>query len=229
MLNKLYIVIGAYGSGKSEYSVHLARQLNTQNYKVVLADLDVVNPYFRTRDVKDAFEKEGIEVIAPEGQYRHADVPMISPKIKGSIENQNLTVILDVGGDPAGCRVLARFTDACIKRGYQMIHVINTNRPFTSTPDEITLVKEMLEFASKLTINEFICNTNLMEFTDTEVVKKGIKIIQEAAEKNDKTFDKYLVLDRYSDRVESEILGKVKEIMTYTMRKPWEITSSIGI
>lgn len=229
MTNKLYIVIGAFGSGKSEYSVHLSRQLNAHGNNVVLVDLDIVNPYFRTRDVKDQFQKEGIEVLAPEGQFRHADVPMLSPRIMGAIENPNLTVILDVGGDPAGCRALARFTDASIKRGYHMINVINTNRPFTSTPEEITLMKEMLEFSSKLTINEFVCNTNLMEFTDTEVVKEGILTIQEAADKNCKTFEKYLVIDKFSDKVESDLLGKVKEIMTYTMRKPWEISSAKGI
>ncbi len=228
-MNRLYIVIGAFGSGKSEYSVHLARQLNQQGLQVSLADLDVVNPYFRTRDVRDVFAREGIEVIAPEGQFKHADLPMISPRIKGAVENKAKTVILDVGGDPAGCRALGRFVEPAEARGYHMIHVVNTNRPFTSTPEEIILMKEMLEFSSKLKIGELVCNTNLMEFTTAEVVTTGIRIIQEAADKLGIAFHKYLVLDKYKDLVPDNILGKTREIMTYTLIKPWENTSGLGI
>jgi hypothetical protein len=229
MINQLYIIIGAYGSGKSEYSVHLSRQLKAQGFNVSLADLDVVNPYFRTRDVKDAFQKEGIEVIAPEGQFSHADVPMISPRIKGAIEDKNRTVILDVGGDPAGCRALGRFVEPATLRGYHMIHVINTSRPFTSTVEEIIIMKEMLEFSSKLKINEFVCNTNLMEYTDEKIVTQGIRIIKEAADISKISFKKYLVLDRSRDIVPDNILGKSREIMTYTLMKPWEISTSIGM
>ena len=76
MKPELYVVIGAYGSGKSEYSIHLARQLNERGQDVVLADLDVVNPYFRSRDLREEFAQFGIEVIAPDGEFKHADLPM---------------------------------------------------------------------------------------------------------------------------------------------------------
>lgn len=228
-MNKLYIVIGAYGSGKSEYSVHLARQLKAQGFDVSLADLDVVNPYFRTRDVKEQFAAERIEVIAPEGEFKHADLPMISPRIRGAIENQNRTVILDVGGDPAGCRALGRFTEEIIKRGYEMLFVVNTNRPFTSNVDEIIKMKEMLEFSSKLQVTELICNTNLMDFTDENLVRTGIRIISDTAAKTKLKFDKYLVLDKYQDRVGDQLEGKQREVMTYTLMKPWENLSKAGI
>jgi len=228
-VNELYIIIGAYGSGKSEYSVHFARQLKAQGLDVVLADLDVVNPYFRTRDVQDVFAREGIEVIAPEGQFKHADVPMISPRIQGAIDNPDKTVIIDVGGDPAGCRALGRFVESVTKRGYQMHFVINTNRPFTSSVEEIIQMQEMLEFSSKLKITELVCNTNLMEYTDEAIIRKGIEIIQSAALTLNLVFTKYLVLDRYSDIIPDNILGKQKEEMSYTLRKPWEFLSVKGI
>ncbi|MFO7659461.1 MAG: hypothetical protein R6V77_00955 [Candidatus Cloacimonadaceae bacterium] len=228
-MNKLYIVIGAYGSGKSEYSVHLSRQLKAQGMEVSLADLDVVNPYFRTRDVQDVFASEGIEVIAPEGQFKHADLPMISPRIRGAIENPDRTVILDVGGDPAGCRALGRFNEQIIKRGYEMLFVVNTNRPFTSNPDEIIKMQEMLEFSSKLQITELICNTNLMEFTDESLVLEGVKIIREAAERTNLKFDKYLVLDKYQDKVSDHLEGLQREVMNYTLMKPWENLTKAGI
>jgi hypothetical protein len=225
----LHIIIGAYGSGKSEYSVHFARQLKKQGLDVVLADMDVVNPYFRTRDILDVFAQEGIEVIAPEGQFRHADVPMLSPRIKGAIENSDRTVLLDVGGDPAGCRTLGRFADDIQKRGYHLICVINTCRPFTSTPEEIVIMLETLEFSSKLKISELVCNTNLMEYTTESVVTEGIKTIQTVSDKLSVPFQRYLVLDKYIDIVPDGILGKYRDIMTYTLKKPWEKLTLKGI
>lgn len=228
-MNKLYIVIGAFGSGKSEYSVHFSRQLKAQGLEVSLADLDVVNPYFRSRDVQEVFALEGIEVIAPEGQFKHADLPMISPRIKGAIENPERTVVLDVGGDPAGCRALGRFVEQIENRGYEMLFVVNTKRPFTSTAEEIIQMKEMLEFSSKLKITELICNTNLMEHTTEALVRDGIKIIDDAAFRTNLPFHRFLVLDKFEDRVPDNLLSKKREVMTYTLMKPWENLSRAGI
>lgn len=229
MKNELYIVIGAYGSGKSEYSIQLARELKASGMDVVLADLDVVNPYFRSRDVRESFAAIGIDVIAPEGHFMHADLPMISPRIKGAIENPARTVILDVGGDPAGCRALGRFVDPITARGYQMLFVVNTMRPFTASAEEIITMKDGLEFSSKLRITHLVCNTNLMEHTDTAIVEKGIGIVQTAAELCGLPFETYLVLDEYAGIVPDGILGKQRVVMEYTLKKPWERLIAKGI
>ncbi len=229
MKNPLYIIIGAYGSGKSEFSFHLAQSLNVPGSKVVLADMDVVNPYFRSRDVREEFAALGIEVIAPEGPYKHADLPMISPRIKGAIENPDLTVILDVGGDPAGCRTLGRFVDPITTRGYEMLFVVNTFRPFTSNKDEILQMQANLEFASKLKITEYVCNNNLMEHTTPEVVAQGIAILEVCSRSTGLPFRRYLVLDSYADIVPDGIGGKERLVMAYTLKKPWEILVMKGI
>ncbi|MBT5420354.1 MAG: hypothetical protein HOK80_05640, partial [Candidatus Cloacimonetes bacterium] len=183
MKNKLIVVIGAYGSGKSEYSINLAREFSQNGEKVTLVDLDVVNPYFRSRDVREKFEEKGITVIAPDGEFKHADLPMLSPRIMGVVQNNNEVVILDVGGDPAGCRTLARYVANINKRGYEMHLVINTKRPFTSDAEGIIEMLEMLQFASKLKVSEFVCNTNLMEYTTADIIEEGIAIIEEIAKK----------------------------------------------
>ncbi|MDD3236033.1 MAG: hypothetical protein PHH43_06875 [Candidatus Cloacimonetes bacterium] len=225
----LYIVIGAFGSGKSEYSIHLARKFNDAGQDVVLADMDVVNPYFRSRDVREDFADIGINVIAPEGEFKHADLPMISPRIKGAIENYDKTVILDVGGDPAGCRTLGRFVDVINKRGYQMLYVVNTSRPFTSTVDEIITMKQNLEFTSKLKISDFICNTNLMQYTTVTLVEEGIAIIRQAAQLSDAVFNTYLVLNAYEAIIPDGLCGLQREVMHYTLKKPWETLVAKGI
>jgi len=226
---ELYIVIGAYGSGKSEYSIHLARRLNAEGQDVVLADLDVVNPYFRSRDVREEFAQYGIDVIAPEGAFKHADLPMISPRIKGAIENRAKTVILDVGGDPAGCRALGRFVEPINRRGYRMLFIVNTLRPFTSTATEIITMQQHLEFASKLQISEFICNTNLMEDTDPRLISQGIRTLQEASELAKLPFNTYLVLSEYAQLIPDNLEGKTREVMSYTLKKPWELLIAKGI
>jgi len=226
--NPLIIVIGAYGSGKSEYAINLAKTMHIAKSKegetdnVCLVDLDIVNPYFRSRDVREAFEKEGIEVIAPETKYRNADIPMISPKVRGSIMNFNRTAILDVGGDPAGCRALARFVDDINNRPYSMQFVVNTKRPFTADSEEIIKMKNMLEYTSCLKITEIICNTNLMEFTDEKLISEGISIIREVAERENLLFDKYLVMLDEQNKYPKEIDGIRKINLEYYMMKPWE-------
>ncbi len=229
MNQALYIIIGAYGSGKSEYSIHLAQELKRSGKDVVLVDMDVVNPYFRTRDVRDEFAKIGIELVAPEGAFSHADLPMISPRIMGMIQNQEKTVILDVGGDPAGCRTLGRFVDEIKLRGYRMQLVVNTKRPFTSNVEEIATMLNMLEFSSKLKVTELVCNTNLMEDTSAKIVEEGIRITQQAAELLKLDFSHYTVLDEYAERVPDGLLGKTRLVMTYMLKKPWEGLLSRGI
>jgi tRNA uridine 5-carbamoylmethylation protein Kti12 len=194
MENKLIVVIGAYGSGKSEYSINLAKEFSLKGEKVTLVDLDVVNPYFRSRDVQEKFAQEGIEVIAPEGENKYADIPMLSPRVMGAVQNHESTVILDVGGDPAGCRVLVRYVSNIKIRGYEMRLVINTKRPFTSNEEEIHAILDMLESASKLKITELICNTNLMEFTDENIIREGLRIVNNVAKEKDLKFENYLVL-----------------------------------
>lgn len=225
----LYIVIGAYGSGKSEYSIFLARSLKTRGDSVSLADMDVVNPYFRTRDVRDLFAQEGIEVIAPEGHFSHADLPMISPRIMGAIQDQTQSVVLDIGGDPAGCRTIGRFLEPINARGYHLQLVVNTSRPFTSNPSEISAMITMLEAASKLKVSELICNTNLMELTTRELVEDGIRMVDEAANDHGLVCETYLVLDQYAHSVPDGLMGKKRVILNYTLKKPWEHLVMKGI
>jgi hypothetical protein len=229
MENKLIIVIGAFGSGKSEYSVNLAQELNKTHDNVVLVDMDVVNPYFRSRDVRDEFQKQGITVIAPEGQFMHADLPMLSPRIRGAIGNKDWNVILDVGGDPMGCRALGRFYEDVKRRGYELQLVINTNRPFTSNPNDILVMMDMLQKTSGLRVTEFVCNSNLMQFTDKEVINNGITIIKEVSQLTGIPFKKFLVLEDFAHHVPEVLQDKERHILHYYLKKPWDTLVMKGI
>jgi ribonuclease HI len=147
----------------------------------------------------------------------------------GAVEETDSTVILDVGGDPSGCRTLARYVKKIKERGYEMHLVINTNRPFTSNEAEIKAMLIMLEATANLEVTDLICNTNLMEFTDEKVVEKGIRIINNFAAKEELKFENYLVLDKFQDLIPDNIAGKTRIVMEYFLSKPWEKVISNSI
>ena len=107
--------------------------------------------------------------------------------------------------------------------------VVNTLRPFTTTPEEILIMKQSLEFASKLQITQFICNTNLMEDTTPELVEEGLKIVAEAAQLASLPFKTYLVLSLYQSMVPDGLMGYQREVMEYTLSKPWEMVMARGL
>ncbi len=222
----LTIVTGSYGSGKTEYAVNLAAGMKKAGQAVTLVDLDVVNPYFRTRDVRDAFEKQGIGVVAPEGHFSHADLPMLSPRVKGAIRQTDIDTILDVGGDPMGARVLARFCQDIEQRGYEMILVANTRRPDTRTKDDILVMLDMIQKTSGLVVNTIVANTHLMAQTGPELVREGVDISRSVALERGLKFAHACILEEFLDRMDPEALDAEAFIMKKFMKKPWEQTTA---
>jgi hypothetical protein len=108
-----------------------------------------------------------------------------------------------------------------------MHFVINTKRPFTSNEEEIKVMLYNLEAAANLRITEFVCNTNLMEFTDRAIIEEGIRIIGKVALETKKKFEYYLVLQTHLDKIDDQILGKKRKILKYFLNKPWEKSISI--
>lgn len=218
----LLIITGSYGSGKTEYAINLAVSKNRAGRPVTLVDLDVVNPYFRSRDVRDLFLRMSIEVIAPEGAFSHADLPMLSPKIKGAIKRTDRTIICDAGGDPMGARVLGRFSDVAATRGYKMIFVVNTRRPETQTLEGVLVMAANIEKASGLKITELIANSHLMDQTDISVIIEGVEITRQAAQKMGVEFSKACVLDDIIKNLDTAKIDAELVILKKFMTKPWE-------
>ena len=108
--NHVILFTGNYGSGKTEVAVNYASWLAREGKRVQIADLDLVNPYFRVREAREPLEKLGIEVVAPAGDYHSADLPILLPQVKGLIEHPKGYTILDVGGDNVGATVLSALT-----------------------------------------------------------------------------------------------------------------------
>ncbi|MCK5485077.1 MAG: cobalamin biosynthesis protein CbiA, partial [Desulfobacterales bacterium] len=132
-LTGIVVVVGSYGSGKTEVSINLAVHRKRAGVDVRIADLDLVNPYFRTREAKGPLSEMGIEVVLPPDQYLHADLPILSPLVAGMIRQPAELTLLDVGGDDAGATILATLEDAFKNRLIRVLQVVNPLRPFTET------------------------------------------------------------------------------------------------
>ncbi|MHC4860624.1 MAG: cobalamin biosynthesis protein CbiA [Planctomycetota bacterium] len=179
--SRLLIVVGNFGSGKTEVSVNLALRL-AESRTVRIVDLDSVNLYFRCREAREEMEARGIRVIYPQGEYHSADLPIILPEVKGALAEPEGLTILDVGGDDLGARVLASLADFVPEGEYSMLLVLNAKRPFTEDVAGCLRMKEEIEQASRLRVTGLISNTHLMEETTEETVREGLALASAVAE-----------------------------------------------
>ncbi|PKN43748.1 MAG: cobalamin biosynthesis protein CbiA [Deltaproteobacteria bacterium HGW-Deltaproteobacteria-17] len=142
-----------------------------------IADLDIVNPYFRCREAIEPLEAAGVHVVVPRGGHFYADLPIILPEIKGLFESHEGTAIFDVGGDDAGARVLSSFAGAI--PSYEMLQVVNTRRPFTATVGGILTMRARIEESSGLKVTGYIGNTHLMEETTLDTLTESVSILKD--------------------------------------------------
>jgi hypothetical protein len=177
-LTGIVIVVGNYGSGKSEVSINLAINRKRAGIDVRVADLDLVNPYFRAREVKSTLDKIGIEVVMPSDQYFHADLPILSPQIGGIMRNPGMLTIFDAGGDDVGATVLAALADHLRNRPYRMLQVVNNFRPYTDSIGGCLKIGEAIESAAKLKINGIVGNANLIDETQPEHIYEGYEFVR---------------------------------------------------
>lgn len=179
----ILVIVGGYGSGKSEVAVNLARFLiATTGQPVTIADLDIINPYFRSREAATELAALGVRSLVPPGEQVQADLPIVIPEIKGAIESHEGCLILDVGGDDVGSRVLSSLSDAFKPGEYDLLLVLNANRPFTSTVDGTRRLLGQIEATSRLHFTGLIGNTHMLEFTTPEVVLDGLKLTEAVSE-----------------------------------------------
>ena len=182
-LKGVVVIAGNYGSGKTETAVNLALNGKKSGLDVCIADLDLVNPYFRTREARKMLRASGINIVLPEEKYMNADLPILSPAVAGMIKSSCDLAILDAGGDDSGVMVIAALQDALRQRKVSMVQVINPFRPFTENVKGCIKVKEEIEASSKLRVTGIVSNANLIDDTTPEIIYKGYELIQDLSEK----------------------------------------------
>ena len=183
-LDGIVIIVGNYGSGKTEVAVNLAVHQRRAGMAVRVADLDLVNPYFRTREAKDALAAMGIEVVLPPARYLNADLPILSPVVSGMIRNPSELTLLDAGGDDVGATVLSALADHLEGRTVRMLQVVNPFRPFTETVAGCLKIGREIEAASRMTITGIIGNANLIDETTPDTLYEGYTFVRRLAEES---------------------------------------------
>ena len=176
-LTGVVAIVGNYGSGKTEVAINLAVNRKQAGLTVRIADLDLVNPYFRTREARSQLEMLGIEVVLPSDQYLHADLPILSPAVAGIIKQRNGLTLLDVGGDNAGAMVLAALGDAFKNVPVHLLQVVNPMRPRTATIDGCLKIRQEIEQAAGLPITGLIGNANLITETGVDEIYSGYEFV----------------------------------------------------
>ena len=172
-LQGIVVIVGNYGSGKTEVAINLALACRRTEAHVRVVDLDLVNPYFRTREARDLLKAHEIDLVLPPAPYLHADLPILSPAVAGAIRGAGPLTILDVGGDDAGATVLASLADAFRGQTTQMLQVINPHRPNTDSVAGCLAMRTEIETAAQLAVTGWIGNAHLMEATSAATIVAG--------------------------------------------------------
>ncbi|MBP5185331.1 MAG: ParA family protein [Lachnospiraceae bacterium] len=176
------LICGHYGCGKTNLAVNAALNKAKEGKKVILVDLDLVNPYFRSSDYAEMLKEYDVKVIAPVYAHSNVDIPSLPADING-IFDTDACVILDIGGDDVGATVLGRFTSRIAELDYEMYYVINKYRNLTATADDAVEVLREIEGVSRLKATAIINNSHLKDETTPEVILDSVGFAAEVSEK----------------------------------------------
>ncbi len=180
---RVTVFVGHFGSGKTEIALNVALDIAARGEMVTLADLDVVKPYFRSRAARDLLAAGGVQLLAPGGENVFADLPIIVPQIRSGLRESGRRLVLDVGGDDIGARVLGSLSDVVPKAETDCLLVLNFSRP--ATPDVATAVAMIrdIETVGRLPVTGVVSNTHLLGETTPAIVEEGWRLAAETADR----------------------------------------------
>ena len=215
---RLFTVVGHFGSGKTEFAVNLALALRREREAVALADLDVVDPYFRSRECEPLLTERGIRLISSANNCRDADLPSMPAEVNVLLDNPGLTGVLDIGGDPSGARVLARYRRGLGASGAALLCVINQSRPLSDTAERCIDYIRAIEQACGMGVTALVNNTHCCHLTEVEDVLSGAAMAREVSEKTGIPILCHCAPQSIAAQVPLEYVFP----MELFMKKPWE-------
>ncbi len=216
------LFVGNYGSGKTEVSVNFAIHMARRGIRTRIADLDLVNPYFRSREARDVLLAEGVGVVLPPEALMHADLPILTPEVRGLIRRPDGLAILDVGGDDVGATVLASLAPDFVEGHYELLQVLNHKRPFTDTVAGVLRIQREIETASRLRVTGYVSNSHLIDETEPETVYEGLALARAVSEATGKPIRFATALERVAELLDP---GQLDGVPLLTMERlllpPW--------
>ena len=218
--HRISIITGHYGTGKTEFAVNLALAMAAEGQRVMMADLDIVNPYFRSRERRATLEQAGVQLITSSQACADADVPSLPAELLSILENRDVRGILDIGGDPVGARVLARFRPKITAEDYQLIYVLNANRPEVREVEGAIAYLRGIEATTGLTCTGIVNNTHLCGETTAEEIRKGADLTARVSRETGIPVLCHIAVEGLAQQVRD--LPEAVFPITVQMKKPWE-------
>lgn len=177
---RLTLFAGHYGSGKTNIAVNYALMLAGEGKKVCIGDLDIVNPYFRTKDSRELLTAAGIDLISSQYANTNVDLPALPAEAYRLVQDKNTWAVADIGGDDRGAYALGRYVPAILQeQDYNMVFVANFCRPLTRTPEDALEVMQEIETACGLKFTHIVNNTNLGPETTCQTLLKSVEPIRQ--------------------------------------------------
>lgn len=218
---RIRIIIGHYGSGKSEFSMNYVTRLRELiDTKVAISDLDVVNVYFRTREKRDFLQSKDILPIDSSVQATTLDLPAVSAQVTSPITDKEYNYVIDVGGDDVGARVLGRFSHLIEKDDYDMFCVLNANREKTQTAQDVINHIKSIEKTSNLKVTGLVNNTHLVRETTVDDILKGNELIKEVSNLTGIPIRYVMCLESLIPQLPNNLRGEIFPVKLY-MRECW--------
>lgn len=223
---RIRMFCGHYGSGKTEFAVNYVTKLKEevgQDKKVVISDMDIVNPYFRSREKKAELEDKGI-VVYGSSYNNDADIPAVPAEMMGPFIDKKCDYIIDLGGNDVGTIVLGRYKEHFDPEEIDVFMVVNTYRPDTYDADLVIEQMHELEAGIGLKVTGFVNNTNLVRETCADDLLRGEEILSDVSRKTGVPirYTAYVeeVVKDMTPKVKAELSGEVVPL-TYYMRASW--------
>ena len=207
---RVTLLCGHYGSGKTNVALNIAFLLKKCYNDVCIADLDIVNPYFRTKDSREELEKAGIKLIASEYAGTNVDIPALPQEMYSITDNKDMKAVIDVGGDDRGALALGRISPAILaENDYECLLVINKFRPLTPDAESTVEIMREIEYAGKIKFTGIINNSNLGEETTAEDIISSLEYANEVS----RITGIPVVLTSVSEKLYTELEGKVENLL----------------
>jgi len=215
-MKRVTLFSGHYGSGKTNIAVSYAMELKKEGKKVMIADLDIVNPYFRTKDSGEDLKNADIRLICSEYANTNLDIPALPQELYALTDDRSYHAVIDVGGDDRGALALGRIAPALREEGdYEMLMVINCYRPLTRDADSLMEVLHEIEIAGKLPFTGLVNNSNLGELTTAEDVLSSVAF----AEAVSKASGLPVVMTTVKRELYEELEGKIPNLFPLDLQK----------
>ena len=207
---RLTLFAGHYGSGKTNIAVNYALSLAGEGKLVCIADLDIVNPYFRTKDSEGELSRAGITLISPRYANTNVDLPALPPESYRLVQDKSSFGVMDIGGDDRGAFALGRFAEAIKEEGdYRMAFVVNCYRPLTSTVEDALVIMREIEEAAGLKFTSIVNNSNLGRETTRETLLGSLDFVRELS--------RVTGLEVWMHTAEAEVAKMISEIPVFPL------------